>query len=42
MTFGDKQLVNACGPLYWNVIFAKEYLCEISPEKESKLFSWGV
>lgn len=36
----NTQLDNACGPLYWNVIFAKEYLEKISPEKESKLFPW--
>lgn len=38
----DNQLVNACGPLYWNVIFAKEYLSNISSAKESKLFPWVV
>ena len=42
MSSDDKQLVNACGPLYWNVIFAKEYLSEISLDKESKLFPWVV
>ena len=36
----DGRLDNACGPLYWNVIFAVEYLNKMSPENEARLFPW--
>jgi hypothetical protein len=32
-------LDNACGPLYWNILFAIEYLKNIEGEKENSLFN---
>jgi hypothetical protein len=36
----DRKFGNACGALYWNVMFAIEYLKNMSTENEANLFPW--